>query len=265
MGLALPAVSCAGRFCSFRHPVVQARFDWTFGVGDTAMLEGLEYLKILVGLIVIVNPLGMVPVFLSMTSRDFPEDRIRIARTASITVGIVLVVSALFGEMLLGFFGISISAFRVGGGILILLMAIDMLNARRSRMKQTREEAEEAEEMETIAVVPLAIPLLAGPGSISTAILYSHMGSGWGHRFSLLLIIAVVVVTVWATFRLAVRFGQMLGTTGINVATRLMGLILAAIAVEFITSGAKELLPGLGKGAEATVAVVNSIILLPVW
>ena len=137
------------------------------------MLEWNEYIKIITGIMVIVNPLGIVPIFLSVTSTQSIRERSRIAWIAAVSTGTILLLAALSGESVLKFFGIGIPAFRVGGGILILLMAIDMLHARRSGSKQTPEEAGEAEEKDTIAVVPLAIPLLVGPGAISTCLLYT--------------------------------------------------------------------------------------------
>jgi len=207
------------------------------------LLEWNEYIKIITGILVIVNPLGIVPVFLSFTSTQSIRERSRIAWITAVSTGAILLLAALSGESALKFFGIGIPAFRVGGGVLILLMAIDMLHARRSGSKQTPEEAGEAEEKDTIAVVPLAIPLLAGPGAISTVILYAHQSSGWLYLLFLCVIIICVAIVVWVVLRLAVSIGTVLGTTGINIASRLMGLILAAIAIEFITQGISGIFP----------------------
>ncbi len=209
------------------------------------MLEWTEYVKILVAVLVIVNPLGAVPFFISLTTNSTPAERRRIPNTTSLSIAVVLVGSALIGEGLLAFFGISIASFKVGGGILLMLMAVSMMQARQSRSRQTREEALEAEEKENIAVVPLAIPLLAGPGAISTVIIYSSQSS---HPLHYLLIMAsgiVVAAAVWLALQSAERVARLLGTTGINIAVRLMGILLAAIAIEFIASGAVTLLPGL--------------------
>ena len=135
------------------------------------MLALTAYVKIFVALLVIVDPVGVVPLFAVMTAGDSPHTRARAARTASIAVAIVLVISVLAGESILALFGITIASFKVGGSILILLMAISMLHAQPMREKQTPDELEEATSKVSIAVVPLAIPLLAGPGTISTAII----------------------------------------------------------------------------------------------
>jgi MarC family membrane protein len=136
----------------------------------------------------------------------------------------------------------------VGGGILLLLMAIAMLHARHSRIQQAPEETREAEEKESIAIVPLAIPLLAGPGAISTVIIYAHRATTWFETGFLLLATLVVAAAVRLALYLANGIGTALGKTGINIVTRLMGLILAAIAVEFIAAGVSHLLPGLAAG-----------------
>ena len=201
--------------------------------------------KVLIALITIINPLGALPSFLTIT-RDYATDqRHKTARTAAIAVGIVLIVSSLLGEHILRFFGISIAAFRVGGGILILTMALSMLNARQSRAKQTPEEAAQAEDKETVGIVPLAVPLLAGPGAISTAIVYAQQAHGWLDITFTLVSCILVGVAVWLAFRAAEPIGKALGPIGLNIVSRFMGILLAALAVEIITSGLRELLPGI--------------------
>lgn len=209
------------------------------------MLEWTEYVKILVAVLVIVNPLGAVPFFISLTSNLSPRERRRIPNVTSLTIAIVLVVSALVGEMLLAFFGISIASFKVGGGILLMLMAMSMMQAQQSRSRQTREEAIEAEEKDSIAVVPLAIPLLAGPGAISTVIIYTSQSTHPGHYLLIMVSGILAAGAVWIALQSAERVSRLLGRTGINIAMRLMGILLAAIAIEFIASGAVSLLPGL--------------------
>jgi len=207
-----------------------------------------EYTKLLTTLFVIVDPLAVIPIFLSLTSDQSATERNRSAQVTASTVAVVLIVAILIGEPLLRFFGISLASFRVGGGILLLLMAIAMLHARHSRIQQAPEEAKEAEEKESAAVVPLAIPLLAGPGAISTVIIYSHKATTWFDTILLTLASLAVAGTVWIALRLASVIGAALGKTGINIVTRLMGLMLAAVAVEFIAAGVSQLLPGLAAG-----------------
>lgn len=207
-----------------------------------------EYAKIITTLLVIVDPLAAIPIFVGLTSNQSDMERKHTSQVAAFTVATVLVVTVFVGELLLRFFGISIASFRVGGGILLLLMAISMLHARYSRIQQAPEETREAEEKESIAIVPLAIPLLAGPGAISTVIIYTYQATTWFDTGFLILASLGVAGAVWIALRLANVIGAALGKTGINIVTRLMGLILAAVAVEFIATGVSQLLPGLAAG-----------------
>jgi multiple antibiotic resistance protein len=200
--------------------------------------EWHEYMKMFVGLLVILNPMLAVPVFISLTEAQSDRQRLSSAGRSAVTVGVVLTIAALLGQQVLDLFGISINSFRVGGGLLILLMAVSMMHARMSGAQQTDQENEEAMAKEDVAVVPLAIPLLAGPGAISTAIIYAHRDPAWMHAV-LIGEIWVIALLVWLTMRSAMPISRALGTTGINIATRLMGLMLSAIAVEFIVNGLK--------------------------
>jgi len=207
-----------------------------------------EYVKYLVALLVIVNPLGAVPVFLGLVEGQSQAEQDRSARVAATAVAITLIAALLGGEAVLRFFGIGLPAFRVGGGIVILLMAVAMLHATPSGLHQTPEEAAEAAEKEAVAVVPLAIPLLAGPGAISTVILAAQGSTGWLYSLVLATGPILLALTLWLCLRFAVPIGRRLGKTGVNIATRLMGLILAAIAVEFIAQGLTQLFPALAGG-----------------
>lgn len=209
------------------------------------MLEITTYIKIFTTLLAIVNPLGAVPVFFSLTSNAGDAERKRIAFTAGITVAIVLTVSALIGQSLLLFFGISVSSFRVGGGILLLLMAISMMQAKQPHTKHTPEEEKEAEEKQSIAVVPIAMPLLAGPGAISSTIIYTNESESIPHLSLIVLIGIFIALLTYLTLRIAIPLSRKISKTGINIITRLMGLLLASIAIEFITKGLRDLLPGL--------------------
>ncbi len=206
------------------------------------MLDFSEYIKIFIALLAILNPLGVLPFFLSITDRYSDEERNKIANTIGISVATVLTATALVGQELLAFFGISVDAFKVGGSILLMLMAIDML---KGRGKESRE-AESSTDKTGIAVVPLSIPLIAGPGSISTVIIYANLSKNWAH---LALIVACGIssaMVTWLILRAANRIGNVVGPIGLNVGGRLMGLLLAAIAVEFFVGGIVKLLPGLG-------------------
>ncbi len=205
-----------------------------------------EYLKFFAALLAIVNPVGAIPIFINLTADQAESERNKNGTIASISMGLILVVVLLSGEAILRFFGISVGSFRVGGGILILLMAISMLHAKVSQVKQTAEEELDSAERDNVAVVPLATPLLAGPGAISTVILYAQRNTSIAHYFYLFAIIVLLVGLTTLSFRLAPVIARLLGKTGINVVTRIMGLIMAAVGVEFIANGLKQLFPVLG-------------------
>ena len=217
------------------------------------LLDALgDFSRVALSLVAIVNPLGAVPFFITLTRDKTAADQLRLARVAGQSVLLILVFAALIGEGVLDFFHVSLPAFRVGGGVLLMLMAIDMMHARQSGAVQTPEEIQEAKNYSEVAVVPLSIPLLSGPGAISAAILYSHEArvAAQGEvalRLGLLLgAAAVTALITWVSLRLAVPIGKRLGQSGINIVARLMGLLLAAIAVEFVTAGLLKMFPGLG-------------------
>jgi multiple antibiotic resistance protein len=205
------------------------------------MLTAAAYVKIFVALLVVVNPFGIIPIFVAMTAQQTETDRKRIARVAAVAVAVVLIVSALLGERILEIFGISLASFKVGGAILVMLNAIAMMQATQTRVKQTPEEAREAEDKVSIAVVPLAIPLLAGPGAISTMIIYAAESKAVLHLGVIAGCGMAVGLATWIALRIATRVGHLMSHTAINIATRLMGLLLAALAVEIFASGAYDL------------------------
>ena len=203
--------------------------------------------EIATALFVIADPIATIPIFINLTAGQTREERMRTANITALTVGAVLVLSIFLGQPLLQLFGIRIASFRVGGGILILLMAISMLNARLSRTVGTPEEMQEGSEKDDPAVVPLGVPLVAGPGAISTMIIYAHQ-AGDAYDTAFLIFAGLLVgLSVWIALRMADPIRRLLGKTGINIISRLAGLVLAAIAVEFIAGGLVELLPGLAR------------------
>jgi multiple antibiotic resistance protein len=209
------------------------------------MLGYTEYVKIFVGILVIVNPVGAAPIFLDLTQGMSRRGRDSISNVVALTVCTILLVSLFFGELLLQFFGISINSFRVGGGILLLLMAVSMLNARVSPIVQTQEEVRESKDKRSVAVVPLSMPLLAGPGAISAVTIAADRGTGMRHYSIIGGEIVLLCLILWAVFRLSPLIARRLSAAALNVMTRIEGLILSAIAVEFIASGLKGLFPGL--------------------
>lgn len=202
-------------------------------------------LKITIALLAIVNPIGCLPIFISATDGWSKPDRTKTAHTVAITVFIVLCASAFIGEGILNFFGISIPSFQVGGGILIMLISISMMHGKQGGTRQTTEEAQSMAEREVIAIVPLSIPLLAGPGAISSMIISAQQQPTVLGHISLIIPVLLISTVIWLVLKLSDSITQRLGTIGINIITRLMGLILAAMAVEFIAHGLTGLFPQL--------------------
>lgn len=208
-------------------------------------MTGLQdYLRFIVTLTAVLDPFLAVPIFLGVTSAHDPAGRRRLANAVTLTVFLVLAGAAIFGDALLHLLGASLPAFRVGGGLVLLLMALAMLNAEAGGVRQSRAEAEELETGELSGVVPLAVPLLAGPGAISTTILATQAGDVVRHG-AIIGCIALVCVFLWWMLRIADAVAPRMGTTGLNIATRLFGLVLAAISIETMADGLKGLFPGL--------------------
>ena len=204
-----------------------------------------EYVRFVVMLTAVVDPFLAVPFFLAFTGSHSPEDRARLARVIALTVFLVLAAATLLGEALLHLIGASLPAFRVGGGLILLLMALAMLNAQAGGLRQSKAEAHEFETGDVSGVVPLAIPLLAGPGAISTSIIAAER-AGFVHQLVILGCIAIVCLVSWAVLAHDHAIAARLSLSALNVMTRILGLLLAEMAVQTMAEGLKELLPGLG-------------------
>ena len=205
-----------------------------------------EYLRFFVTLTAVLDPFLAVPIFLTVTASHSTQSRVALVRIVSITVFAVLAATALLGDTILTLVGASLAAFRVGGGLVLLLMALAMLNAQAGGVRQSEAEAAELESGELRGVVPLAVPLLAGPGAISTTIIAAEKGGGSpAHLAAVIGCIALVSLLTWIVLRAADAIGSRLGTTGLNIATRLLGLLLAALAIQTMAEGLKALFPGL--------------------
>ncbi len=203
------------------------------------------FLQFFLVLVAAVNPVGIMPVFGSLTGHMTLEEKNKTAATANIAVAIILIIALLAGQMLLDLFSISLDSFRVAGGLLLLSIAFSMMSGKLGEDKQNKQEKSEYISREQIAVVPLAMPLMAGPGAISSTIVY---GSRYPNMLDTLGIILTVVAfsfCSWLLFRSAPYIVRLLGQTGINVITRIMGLILGAHGIEFIANGLRNLFPGL--------------------
>jgi len=198
-----------------------------------------ELLPTAASLVAVVNPLGAIPSFLALTERLADDGRRSAARRAATAAGLALFVACLAGGPLLRALGVGIPAFRVAGGILLLLIAV-------SRLETPHVGARPAED-DDVAVVPLGIPTLAGPGAISAVVLHAQKATGAAQMVSLAAAIAASALAAWAALRLASPIGRVMGPTGIRVASRLMSLLLAAVAVGFIADGATVLFPALSR------------------
>ncbi len=209
-------------------------------------MDMLELVKAALSLFAIVDPVGVIPLFLMATHGYTLAQSRSAARIAALTVLGVLTLFTFLGEPLLLFLGIRLAAFSVAGGLLLLLLALSMVQARVSPQRQTQDEAEEAEEKDAVGAVPLGVPLLAGPGAITHMIVAAGATKGDVlNQAALLIPVALVALSVWLSFRAAPTIARRLGKTGIHVVTRLMGLIIAALSIEMIAGGMVKLFPGL--------------------
>jgi multiple antibiotic resistance protein len=196
-------------------------------------------------LFVIIDPVSTVPAFLAMTPTDTPAQRTRMARLACCVSAGVLIGFALGGQWIFKFLGITMPAFQLAASLVLILVALDMLRAQRSRVQETPDETAAGMEKTDIAVAPLAIPMLAGPGAISTAILLQHQAETLYHKLALYLCILGVSLASYIILRLSARGAQWLSPIAMNIATRIMGLLLAAVALQFVINAIAQLKPGL--------------------
>ncbi len=202
------------------------------------MINSLDFAILsFTSLFLFVDPIGLIPAFLAMTQKNTGPERVRMAQLASLITFGILILSFLFGQRLLTAFGITLPAFEIAGGIVLLLVALDMLQARRTALKETQEEKAEGIDKHDVAITPMAIPMLAGPGAITAVILLSNKAETFGQHMllagSICLVSALTLLILWTV---AVR-SKILSVIALKIMGRLMGLILAAIAIQFILNG----------------------------
>ena len=186
----------------------------------------------------IIDPIGMIPMTLAATARTSPQRRNQIVDQAVLVAGAIILFMGVVGRLLLDYLGITLPAFMIAGGILLFLIAIDMLFARPTRAKRTEAEEREAAAGDNPAVFPLAVPMIAGPGTIATVLLLVNLSHG--DRLDLMIVAAayaVALLITWLCMRGSSLLLKVIGTTGIHVVTRLLGIILAALAVQFVLNG----------------------------
>lgn len=200
-----------------------------------------EYTKFFIAMIAIVDPLAILPFYAQITRTFNAEDKVKLARRAAFATTIALITSLYLGEYILNFFGISLGSFRIAGGIILMIMALELM-WDKTAVNETLEPS--IQRAGSQIVVPLAIPLLAGPGAFSTVIVYSLRGSGWEHYALITLCLLVIGLIIWISLHMAGKILQRVGSTAIAIVNRVMGLIMAAIAVEFIANGIRQLMTG---------------------
>jgi multiple antibiotic resistance protein len=192
-------------------------------------------------LFISVNPIAVVPTFLSMTHNDSPELRSRIAAKASLAAGMVLAFFALAGTWVLKLFGLSLPAIQIAGSIVLLGISLDMMHARRSATHETKDETHAVAERESIALMPLAIPMLADPGAISTTFIMLNRASDIWQKFVFYVCLLAVILMTFVILRLSVHGARRLGPNAQKMMSRLMGLLLCAMAIQFTINALKQM------------------------
>jgi multiple antibiotic resistance protein len=211
----------------------------------------IAYLAFIVSVFALMNPLAAIPIYLGLTADLDPETRRRIPFKTALAAFLIMVVAFIAGETILMMFSVSIPALRIAGGIVILSMGWSMLQARTSRTRQTAEEAEEATSLESVAVIPMAIPVTAGPGAISLMVVAASYPNQIEGRIAIIIAVLFVCVLLWLFLKSATTISNMLGKTGMNVVTRIMGLLMLGVGVEYMARGIGEMFPGLLVAANA--------------
>ena len=197
----------------------------------------------IVMMLAITNPIGNMAIFLSLTSDRSLKEQRKIALTTAFAVVLILVIVTWSGQFILSLLGISISAFEIGGGLVITLLGLSMLSTKKSSMSHTEEEDQEAKSKTSVAVVPLAIPIIAGPGAITTILVSLKHYSEPIAKVYLTIGNCFIALVIALALYFGGNIGKMLGVSGINIVTRIMGLILVAIAMQMITSGLADTFP----------------------
>ncbi|MEJ5299431.1 MAG: MarC family protein [Thermodesulforhabdaceae bacterium] len=206
-------------------------------------MDNWEYfLKSFISLLVIMDPLGNLPLFLSFTADYDSTARTQTAMWSAIFAAVILIIFCLGGEKVLSFFGISIPAFQITGGVIFFLYALQMLQLLPSGMKTTSEEEQETMEKENIALVPMGIPFIAGPGAITDVLLWRQMAKDLAQLFLLIGAIFLASLVIYLGLRFSITISRFLGYSGIRAISRLMGLLLAAMAVQFIAQGVQAII-----------------------
>lgn len=194
------------------------------------------YFKFFIALFAVINPIGVMPVISNLTEGFEKKEQKMVVKTTTVAIFIILIVSLFLGQIILNIFSISLNSFRIAGGILITLIAFTMINGKLTEEKQNKEEKQDINNIKNFAVVPLAIPILAGPGAISTTIMWGAKYNNWIDLLGLSVAIIAFSLLCYVLFRSSPKLFSYIGKTGANVVTRIMGLILMAIGIEVLTT-----------------------------
>src|SRR5262245_49195231 len=205
------------------------------------MSEGVTFFTLCFpALFSIVDPLAAAPIFPALPGGDDSKTQRGAAIRATVTATLILALFALIGTRIFHFFGITIPAFKIAGGVLLFTMALEMMRAKHSAARTTAEEATEAQHKEDVGLIPLGVPLLAGPGAIASVMMWSARAARLDQKVALFAAVGLLAIVILLTLLFAPRLARLFGKTGINIVTRIMGLILAATAAQFVIDGWRE-------------------------
>lgn len=201
----------------------------------------LDYLHFSLALLAICGPQSAIPLFVNLTEGMGTREKAGIARQAGVTVACVLLSSAFFGSAILDIFGVSLNSFRIAGGILLMSIAFGMMKA--SEKRHTKEEQSEAENRESIGVMPIALPVISGPGGISAVVIATQLDPSFSHLLAVCCAGVTVGLISWLCLRVSNKLAAFLGQTGLNIISRIFGMLLSAIGIEFIYTSLKAMFP----------------------